>query len=543
MLSSPASRRTRDLLLGCHGDVPEPCALPTRVIQQTGFAYLACLPALCSNLALISRLGALGDGPLIIFAVGKSCSPPRGDGFAFRCLLFTLVSFSWFCEEVRRKLRAFLFSIMFTKIMRRLAANQDASSALLPATLIMTLGSFGAILYSSAHVYLIEQAVCREHYASLENLPPKEGGLMDESSCKIPQIQSHVASIYGLYKMLTYVPALFLAGPSDVLYKLSAAQMVVSFLGMWLSSLLLRENVWLQIFVGFVALTISIPVCFLFPQPVQKNAIEASDSAYDSDSAQECTETSSLLKVPPMVPLAIEPEEGTIWIVLSGLTKSTLQSLCLFREMVYSTGLSQMTWLAFFMFRAGTSIDVLLVQWPSITHGWVIAQVNAITAYEMSIASATLLVLPALSHRFLKPRLGGSILEVDLFVTKISTLAHSVGIVAMGFAPGRFSYILGITVWKVGFGMTDALRSYVTGLATSTEQVEQLYLGIGTVEMLAGIIATASWSGIFSQVVGKGYLLTRLPFVGSSVVFLGCLACICALGRFDCQKQKSSDEL
>ncbi|OWP02163.1 hypothetical protein B2J93_3595 [Marssonina coronariae] len=462
---------------------------------------------------------------------------------------------------------------MFTKIMRRLAANQDASSALLPATLIMTLGSFGAILYSSAHVYLIEQAVCREHYASLENLPPKEGGLMDESSCKIPQIQSHVASIYGLYKMLTYVPALFLAGPygntarrigkkpimlvnmaslmtsgiffaavcychrrfdmrwiylapffdiagggwssftyayisesvnqkrlSDVLYKLSAAQMVVSFLGMWLSSLLLRENVWLQIFVGFVALTISIPVCFLFPQPVQKNAIEASDSAYDSDSAQECTETSSLLKVPPMVPLAIEPEEGTIWIVLSGLTKSTLQSLCLFREMVYSTGLSQMTWLAFFMFRAGTSIDVLLVQWPSITHGWVIAQVNAITAYEMSIASATLLVLPALSHRFLKPRLGGSILEVDLFVTKISTLAHSVGIVAMGFAPGRFSYILGITVWKVGFGMTDALRSYVTGLATSTEQVEQLYLGIGTVEMLAGIIATASWSGIFSQV-------------------------------------------
>ncbi|PBP28178.1 hypothetical protein BUE80_DR000964 [Diplocarpon rosae] len=456
---------------------------------------------------------------------------------------------------------------MSTKIKRRMVGVPVARSALVPATLIMTLGSFGAILYSSAHVYLIEQAVCREHYTSLENIPPKGGGLMDESRCKIPQIQSHYIeedreeTNYALEhdesnefwdllcRCLSSFTYAYISESvnqnqlSDILYKLSAAQMVVSFLGMWLSSLLLRKNVWLQIFVGFVALTISIPVCLLFPHTNQKHTFEISDSGYSSDSAQQRTETSSLLKVPPMVPLAIEPEEGTIWIVLSGLTKSTLQSLALFREMFYSTGLSQMTWIAFFMFRGGTSIDVLLIQWPSITHGWVIAQVNAITAYEMSVASAILLTLPTLSHCFLKPRLGGSILDVDLLVTKISTLAHSVGIIAMGFAPGRFSYILGITVWKLGFGMTDALRSYVTGLATSTEEVEQLYLGIGMVEMLAGILATASWSGIFSHVLGKGYLLTRLPFVGSSVVFFGCLACVCALGRFDDKKRKSSEDV
>lgn len=36
---------------------------------------------------------------------------------------------------------------------------------------------------------------------------------MDEAICKIPQIQSRVAEILGVYKVLTYIPALFMAGP------------------------------------------------------------------------------------------------------------------------------------------------------------------------------------------------------------------------------------------------------------------------------------------------------------------------------------------
>lgn len=105
-------------------------------------------------------------------------------------------------------------SDMPEKLKRKVSdVPQRKRSALLPAALIMTLSSFGAILYSSAHVYLIEQAVCRDHYASLENVGMGGGELIDETICKIPDIQSEVASIYGLYKMLTYVPALFIAGP------------------------------------------------------------------------------------------------------------------------------------------------------------------------------------------------------------------------------------------------------------------------------------------------------------------------------------------
>ncbi|EKD18323.1 hypothetical protein MBM_03316 [Drepanopeziza brunnea f. sp. 'multigermtubi' MB_m1] len=492
-------------------------------------------------------------------------------------------------RELKRRV-----SDMPEELKSRVSGVPDRRSALVPAALIMTLSSLGAILHSSAHVYLIEQAICRDYYASLENIGMGGGSLIDETICKIPNIQSKVASTCQAAKQHA---ALFLAGPygkigrvigkkpvlilnmgslgfsgiffaavlstkmncrkvsacgilsltdvrSHVFYKLSASQMLISFVGLWLSSFLLRQNVWLQIFVGFVTLIIAIPVCFMFPNSGKASTQPETKSNFSSSEFQQSTETSSLISPAgtPLVPLAIEPEGGTVWIVLSGLTASTTHSLELFREMLYSSPLSRTTLLAFFSFRAGTSIDVILKQWPCITHGWVIAQVNAINAYEMSVASVILLTLPAISRRLLQPRFGGSVLDVDLYVTKICTLGHVFGVIWMGFAPGRVGYILAITLWNLSYGMTDALRSYVTGVIRNKEEVEQLYLGIGMAEMMAGIIASAAWAGVFAKVVGSGYLLTRLPFIGSAIVFVGCFTCVWALGRFD-DRRKGNEQV
>lgn len=111
-----------------------------------------------------------------------------------------------------------------------------------------------------------------------------------------------------------------------------------------------------------------------------------------------------------------------------------------------------------------------------------------------------------------------------------------VGILCIGFAPTKVSYIVGVTVWRLGHGLMDALRSYVTGLLENKEDVEQLYLGIGMVETLGAMIATAAWSELFATVLKKGYLLSRLPFMETSVILLGCCACIRVLGRFESRK-------
>lgn len=117
-----------------------------------------------------------------------------------------------------------------------------------------------------------------------------------------------------------------------------------------------------------------------------------------------------------------------------------------------------------------------------------------------------------------------------------------VGILCVGFAPGKVSYIMALTVWKLGHGLIDALRSYVTGLLERKEDVEQLYLGIGMMETLGGMIATAVWSGLFATVLGKGYLVSRLPFMVSSVILLSGYVCVWVLGRFGVKKSKSAGE-
>jgi len=67
--------------------------------------------------------------------------------------------------------------------------------------------SFGNVLLDSTHVYLVEQAVCRKHYMLFEPARISIDGLVDEELCKIPEIETKVASIYGLYNTLWYLPS------------------------------------------------------------------------------------------------------------------------------------------------------------------------------------------------------------------------------------------------------------------------------------------------------------------------------------------------
>ncbi|KAH7354958.1 hypothetical protein BKA65DRAFT_231744 [Rhexocercosporidium sp. MPI-PUGE-AT-0058] len=495
---------------------------------------------------------------------------------------------------------------MLSELKRRISNTSEEGSALLPATLILVLGSFGYMLYTSTHVYLMEQSVCREYYRAHEPTLVGKNGLMDETICKIPQIQSRVAETLGVYRVLTYLPALFMAGPygkiartigkkpvmymnlisytlagayftvicynhevfdvrwiyltplfdilggGDIIlssfsytyisesieqrrlsafyYKLSAGQFTFSFLALCLSSILLRKHVYIQCILGGVTLGATIPLCCMLP-------------GKDEVSAQS-SETSSLLSTtPPITPLAMDPEDGALfWTIVKSLGTNAKHSLSIFRDLRSSSSLFRTTMFTFFMLTVGYGIKVVFIQWPSLTYGWMLADVHAIISYETVISAIILLTLPTVSHKVLKPRLGDSVSEVDLFVAKISAAAHVLGILCAGFAPGKVSYILALTVWKLGNGLNDALRSYVTGLLERKEDVEQLYLGIGMVETLGGMIATAAWTSLFAKVLGKGYLVLRLPFMISSVILLICCACIWVLGRFGPKKPKGAVE-
>ncbi|CZS88987.1 uncharacterized protein RAG0_00480 [Rhynchosporium agropyri] len=311
-------------------------------------------------------------------------------------------------------------------------------------------------------------------------------------------------------------------------YKLSAAQMAAWFVALCISSILLRRHVYVQCILGAVILSLTIPLCCMLPSK-------------KGPPSQETSESSALLSAAPtLAPLAIDDEDGPlIWTIMRSLRTNARHLVSLIHEIMSSSALIRTTMFTFFMITVGIAIKLVFVQWTSFTYGWILAEVHVITAFEMIITSIILLTLPTVSHNIIKPRLGGSVSDVDLFVAKISAGLHVVGILCLGFAPGKVSYIVAMTIYKLGIGLVDAVRSYATGLLETKEEVEQLYIGMGMVEMLGGMVATAAWSGLFSTVIGKGYLVSRLPFLASSVILVASCACIWLLGRFGLKKSKA----
>ncbi|KAE8450394.1 hypothetical protein EG329_006468 [Mollisiaceae sp. DMI_Dod_QoI] len=332
---------------------------------------------------------------------------------------------------------------------------------------------------------------------------------------------------------------------SHVFYRLTALQLLFAFFAMLVSSVTLRRNVWIQCLIGLIVLTLMIPICLLFPEsrrtsltpPPRPSLIPSTpDLSSDSDSistssTQSSSETTSLL---PLEPLTPDPgTQPTLFrTIFSALASHTEHSLSLFHSILYTSRFSRYTLFTYFMLTLGTGIRIIFAQWGSITFDWLFAEVNAITGFEMIVSGIILVSLPYITHNLLKPRLGSSS-KVDIFVAKASVLANAVGVVLVGFAPSRVWFVFSLTVWTLGSGLGASLRSFVTGMMDSREAIEEIYLGIGMMETMANIVATAGWSGVFAEVLGMGYWIMRLPFIVSAVLLMGVFVCIWVLGRFD----------
>ncbi len=110
---------------------------------------------------------------------------------------------------------------MIASFKKSLPPMPSFNSALIPITIAFTLGAFGSVCLQSTHVYLVEQAVCRNHFLLLEPTNIGSGGLVDEEMCKIPEIQAQVARIHGIYTFLSLSPGEFrqMTTPSEKMLK------------------------------------------------------------------------------------------------------------------------------------------------------------------------------------------------------------------------------------------------------------------------------------------------------------------------------------
>ncbi|KAK3358577.1 hypothetical protein B0T24DRAFT_643895 [Lasiosphaeria ovina] len=129
-----------------------------------------------------------------------------------------------------------------------------------------------------------------------------------------------------------------------------------------------------------------------------------------------------------------------------------------------------------------------------------------------------LVALPSLSG-YLIARLG-SVRRMELAIVRGSLTLRIIGNLAMGLAPSRTHFLIGVTVQALGAGTYDTFKSFLTGLS-STGHVAELYAVIALVETAAHIISSQMWANILVFSLHLPEYLIGLPFwISASLALL-----------------------
>lgn len=170
-------------------------------------------------------------------------------------------------------------------------------------------------------------------------------------------------------------------------------------------------------------------------------------------------------------------------------------------------------------------VEVILPQYISLALGWPFATVNRLQALKALVSAASLFALPTMRKRYLEPQFvakGGST-AVDLFITQVSLVANTIGIIGLGFSAGAPFFILALCVYTSGTGLADSLTSYGTFMLPAGESVAEFYVRTGLVSTVAALIGGPLWSAALSFVLRSGWMPLGTPFwLCASLFALGC---------------------
>ncbi|MCJ1281406.1 hypothetical protein MMC26_000725 [Xylographa opegraphella] len=177
-----------------------------------------------------------------------------------------------------------------------------------------------------------------------------------------------------------------------------------------------------------------------------------------------------------------------------------------------------------------TNSQVLLPQYTSLVLGWTFATVNAALALKALVSAAVLFLLPTARALVLEPRLRTP--QIDLLITRASLVANLVGMVGLGFATSAGPFMLALCVFTTGTGLVDSLYAYGTFSLPPGDQITELYLRLGLVQTIAGLIGAPLWSTVFSLVLKSERLPFGLPFWLCAMLFWFALVGAAALKRW-----------
>lgn len=121
-----------------------------------------------------------------------------------------------------------------------------------------------------------------------------------------------------------------------------------------------------------------------------------------------------------------------------------------------------------------------------------------------------LFALPTVRKWYLEPRM--STLHIDLFITQVSLLTNTIGVIGLGFSAPAAFFILALCVYTSGTGLADSLTAYGTFTLPPGEKVSEFYMRTGIINTIAAMLGAPLWSAVFSLVLRSGLIPLGLSF-------------------------------
>ena len=169
--------------------------------------------------------------------------------------------------------------------------------------------------------------------------------------------------------------------------------------------------------------------------------------------------------------------------------------------------------IVYLLYNLAARIEVLLPQYASLALGWPLATVNWILALKALVSAMVLFALPTVRKLWLEPwycnRASKPSTAIDLFITKISLVANTVGIMGLLISTGAPLFILSLCIYTAGIGLPDSLTSYGTHTLPAGEAMATFYVRTGLIATVAGLIGAPLWSMGFRLVLQNGWMSER----------------------------------
>lgn len=192
------------------------------------------------------------------------------------------------------------------------------------------------------------------------------------------------------------------------------------------------------------------------------------------------------------------------------------------------------------------SLDSQIMQYIPQRYHWSIANTTNLQAVQAGVAMVVLLfILPAASSYLLKKR-GYSSNRKDIFITRFGFFCYGIGLLAVGFAPTIFYFIIGMITITFAVGCGSAIRALLTSWVKQNE-VARLYTALGIIETIGSmcggpLISTVYNAGLsaYHRTKESNDLILGLPWICAGLVMTGLAVGTCIV-RLNDKNDRNTD--